>query len=739
MAYAKQIVGLLVLLGLLVACGGGGNSSGGTGNGSGGPGSPAKVNVVAGTGQSARVGTAVPNPIAVVVLDAAGNSLPGQQVQFVVTSGGGSVSTASIVTDSSGNAQTRWTLGTSTSLTQELVANAVNGTTGVTLVSSMQITATALPGPAVSVVKSAGDNQTAIAGSSVRIPPAVSVFDSYGNPVPGVSAIFSIPSNGAGSVTDGLQTTNTQGVAAAGGWTLGTVAGSDLLVARVAALPGLTFYATGTPGPPTGISIAAGNNQTGAPGGQVPVAPAVLVADMNGNGVPGVTVVFTVAAGGGSVAGNSSVASSGNGIAAVTAWTLGPALGTNTLKATALAFTPVQFTATGAIGTYSAVAGGMGVTCGLQGNAASCWGDNTVGELGDGTTVSSSVPAAVTGGLTFTQLDVNGNPGIYGNAHACGLTTTGTVYCWGSNGGTCNVCSYGLLGAGVGPGGDNSLLFSSTPLKTAGTQTEAGTPLSSNQTYVAVSVASVSACAIGSDGNPYCWGSCSTSCGLPEPAGYGVVNPTFIPGGPAFSSISTGGNFTCALTSAGAAYCWGSDDSGAIGDGHTPTAVLQGLTITSLSADGTGDHSCVVSSAGNAYCWGNDGYGELGNGTSSPCCLNAEPVTAANLVLGGLTFVTISSGATHTCALTTAGAAYCWGDNGAGEVGDGTSGNIRTQPTAVVAPSGVTAFAQISAGNQYTCATASGSNNTYCWGANNDGQFGNGSNVPSPVPTPVSP
>jgi alpha-tubulin suppressor-like RCC1 family protein len=124
------------------------------------------------------------------------------------------------------------------------------------------------------------------------------------------------------------------------------------------------------------------------------------------------------------------------------------------------------------------------------------------------------------------------------------------------------------------------------------------------------------------------------------------------------------------MTAAGAAYCWGDNESGQLGDGTTtpnywsPVPVLGELTFAEVSA-GT-HYSCGVTTGGAAYCWGWNSVGQLGDGTTTD---RTTPVP----VLGGLTFARVSAGYYHTCGVTTTGAAYCWGENNYGQLGNGTT------------------------------------------------------------------
>src|SRR6185503_6903372 len=126
-------------------------------------------------------------------------------------------------------------------------------------------------------------------------------------------------------------------------------------------------------------------------------------------------------------------------------------------------------------------------------------------------------------------------------------------------------------------------------------------------------------------------------------------------------------------------------------------------------------HSCALATNGAAYCWGYNGAGQLGDNTTTN---RATPVP----VVGGVAFASISAGDSHTCGVSTTGVVWCWGANYDGRLGDGTS-TSRSSPVQLAGPA-ISAQA-VSAGGDFTCALNTGGQ-VYCWGGNWQGQLGDG-------------
>jgi alpha-tubulin suppressor-like RCC1 family protein len=260
-------------------------------------------------------------------------------------------------------------------------------------------------------------------------------------------------------------------------------------------------------------------------------------------------------------------------------------------------------------------------------------------------------------------------------------------------------------------------------------RTEPTAVLQGELVFTEMSAGASHTCALTDGRELYCWGS-NQFGQLGSAAAGGQSTPVRLSNALEFATVSVGGAHACGLA-ASAAYCWGLAGGGQLGTGVTgevarpnPEAVLGGHSFQELSAGN--QHTCAVTPAGEAYCWGDGSSGELGNGGNVG---SAEPVA----VSGGILFRHISAGDEHTCGTALDGVAYCWGAGDDGRLG---YGGVSDSNEPVLVNGGIT-FASISAGGAHTCGVA-GNGIAYCWGRNSGGQLGDGSTTSRLEPTPVS-
>ncbi|MDD5225010.1 MAG: fibronectin type III domain-containing protein [bacterium] len=368
-------------------------------------------------------------------------------------------------------------------------------------------------------------------------------------------------------------------------------------------------------------------------------------------------------------------------------------------------------------------AGGVHTCALFPGGKVRCWGDNTYGQLGNGTTTTAFVPVQVSG-LSEEVTAISA-----GYSHTCALTRAGGVKCWGIN-------DSGQLGLGENPGPD--LCFADAPCSKFPV-----TVANITSGTVMISAGAFHTCALTGGGGLKCWGDNAfgqVGDGTTKSRGFPVDVSGLVSG---IINFSSGGYHNCAVTGGGAVKCWGLNDFGQLGtdptsgpelvtysqDGtpyqysysSTPITV-QGFpadfaTVTAVTSGGM--HSCVLNYLGGVQCWGRNYYGQLGNGSfneyiPSPVCVGMS------LCTGGIQ--SISSGSNHTCAVTAGKTLKCWGEGDFGQLGNGNTLNYY-DPQPVANISGVTG---VSAGGSHTCVlTEDGW--AWCSGLNLSGQLGDGS------------
>ena len=390
-----------------------------------------------------------------------------------------------------------------------------------------------------------------------------------------------------------------------------------------------------------------------------------------------------------------------------------------------------------------------------------CWGNNTSGQLGNGTTKASSIPVAVTmptGVTAFQSISINDVATAGSTAAACAISASfdpttgnalsyGDVYCWGNWGGANSTTSKSII---------PQLILFPTPTFSLGFKVSA------------VKVGGSSVCAMGGvpvgntftpDGKIYCWGNGAyNQLGNGSTANTNAVTPLPItpPNGVTFNrSFSAGsnanGNYWCAVgidtNNNLNLYCWGAGYSGVqqitvVGSpvssvgGHANIInkinstngslvdlannplfaddnIVTGskLTTGDASRDGNADHQCIsvnIANKNTIYCAGYNMYGQLGVGSINSTKTTLSALTnqsTATTPPKGIQFTQIAVGGTSTCAIGNDGKAYCWGNNSVGQLGT-KGGDIRTAPTAITMPTATNNFTQIAVGGDSACAIA---------------------------------
>lgn len=353
--------------------------------------------------------------------------------------------------------------------------------------------------------------------------------------------------------------------------------------------------------------------------------------------------------------------------------------------------------------------GGYRSSCAVVNGGAKCWGNNDNGQLGNSTYTRSSTPVDVTG-LTsgISKVIMSGQPGD-GNSHACAMTNSGALYCWGSN-------SHGQLGDG--------------------TTTTRNTPYQVFSTGVIDFDLSYgnSTCAIMTGGALKCWGrndygqlgdGTTTQATTP-------VNALGLSSG--VTQVTASRTHTCVVVNGGL-KCWGSNVKGELGQGSTGATQLTpidvpGLTsgVTFVSATGliNNEATCAVVN-GAAKCWGYGYGGHLGDGSGSD---KFSPTQVSGLTSG---VSKIKMNAQTTCALMTDGSLKCWGYNTYGDVGSGNLNGFNTPNSVPGFSSGVVDF---DLGYYSTCVLTIG-NGVKCFGNNYEGILGVGYSTESEIPIDI--
>lgn len=396
------------------------------------------------------------------------------------------------------------------------------------------------------------------------------------------------------------------------------------------------------------------------------------------------------------------------------------------------------------------VAAGGNSSCSVETTGRTiCWGRNDEGQLGDATRLSRALPGrpifGLSGGLPCAgetcNLPVFASPGD--SATTCAFRPGGLVACWGRNTVTRSVVSrrFGpqpddFVGVRALSIGHDGVVCALDPGGTVRCRAAGGTEAVAVQGLsdaTEVGTGAGFACVRRAGGLVGCWGrndlgqlGDGTSTPRTAPSLVGGVAP--IEG---VTALAVGSNFACALRAGGTVWCWGSNERGQLGNGRAgghsmPVQVvdpssgqtfLSGVTQISAGAQ----HACALS-AGTVRCWGYNANGQLGDGSTVD---HLRPTA----VVGLRDIVSVSAGATQTCALRMGGTVRCWGANGEGGLGDGTAMS-RLLPVEVM---GLSDVRSIATGGNYACARLL-NGAVRCWGSNGNGEVGDGTGFPALLP-----
>ena len=319
-----------------------------------------------------------------------------------------------------------------------------------------------------------------------------------------------------------------------------------------------------------------------------------------------------------------------------------------------------------------------------------CWGWNDHGQVGNGTTNNQYTPVKILSNVSYITCSENTSAAI---------TTNGDLYCWGRFSGNGNF--------------NNQL----TPVK-----------ILNDVSYITCSHGALPYnAAIITNGDLYCWGDnihgqlgCGTSIGSQYTPVKVLDNVSSIKIGIMSSSI-----YSAAITTNGDLYCWGDNRYGQIGNGSTneyqttPVKILSNVSFVNLFFYG---YSAAITTNGDLYCWGNNMCGQIGNGSTENQTIPIKILSNVSSITS--TYKDIRA---FSAAITTNGDLYCWGSNNYGQVGNGST---KDQFTPYKVLSNVS-FVYIYNFDTFTCVAAITTNkDLYCWGSNEHGRIGNGSNDP---------
>ncbi|MBU1218293.1 hypothetical protein KKF34_09565 [Myxococcota bacterium] len=353
---------------------------------------------------------------------------------------------------------------------------------------------------------------------------------------------------------------------------------------------------------------------------------------------------------------------------------------------------------------FVSISAGYQHTCGILTDGSGwCWGFNGAGQLGDGTHEERTYPVMVSGMEEGIE-KISG-----GREHSCAVKADGSAWCWGKN-------TSGQLGNG-------DLEDTMIPAGVSGM----------SEGVKSICPGADHTCALKSDGSLWCWGSNvsgqigdGTTEDRHEPVRVESLNYNVI-------SVECGYDHTCVQIDDGSVWCWGSNESGQVGDSTTENRLVPvmvesvGKDITQISVGA--NHNFAVKNDNSVYGWGMGGFSQLGDGNAT----NQETPVAISPLENSVQ--KISAGSIFSCALKLDGTVWCWGFNLFGQLGTGSVDSQSLPVQTQVLTSGVE---QLVTGSNHACVLKT-DGSVWCWGKNEDGQLSTGDNEDRLIPTPIIP
>lgn len=289
-----------------------------------------------------------------------------------------------------------------------------------------------------------------------------------------------------------------------------------------------------------------------------------------------------------------------------------------------------------------------------------------------------------------------------GGNHSCVVLTSGGVKCWGNN-------TAGQLG---------------NPLITVGGYFNLPVPVTGLPSAIDVAAGSEHTCALVDGGAVWCWGD-NTNGQLGDGTTTDRVNPVQVQGLVGATQIASDGYHSCAVLIGGEVSCWGRNYEGELGNGSTTDSALP-TAVTGITDAVHTTAGCALAAGGTVSCWGPNRFGELGNGTTTP---SAVPVPVAGLA----NVISIAGQSPNACALASDGTITCWGSGRYGQIGDGTMYEVNPLPMEVT---GIVDATEIAVGGVKACAVLA-AGTSKCWGYNGTGALGDGTTIDRNTPVDV--